>query len=530
MQFTLFVISIPAATLLVGASISCSFAFFVYALNTLHLTRRAKKYKEPSAGGLSERPPVAIHLPVYNELYVVGRLLEACTRVALKYGKELVKIYVADDSSDETAEKIDRFVADFEREGFNFKVIRRGTREGFKAGALEVALKETAEPFFVVFDADFVPPEDFLDRTIPYMVRSDVGFVQCRWGHLDRNYNMITESLAIGVDAHFLIEQPGRNGSGYLMNFNGSAGLIRTEAVIKAGGWDDDTLAEDLDLSYRMQLVGYNGVYLNEVEVPGELPPTITGLKRQQGRWARGSIQTAKKLLGRIRESKELSLGQKLEAGIHLTYYMVHPLMVASFLLAVATTFLNVDVIRYAVNISVPSLSEKGPLPGFIGANLAFVTVQIAPWLVFSLLVVLSTLAVLYYCIEALRVEKLGLIENAKQIILLVILGYGISISNSVQVLSGLFSKKTGTFLRTPKYAITRKGEAWRGKRYQLPLNMTNLFEAGGVGLGIVAVLRAVTTGNIGIVPILAIYVAGYLLVFSLTIQQTLRASGRADL
>ena len=478
---------------------------------------------------MSEKPAVAIHLPVYNEVYVVGRLLEACTKVASKYGRELVKIYVADDSSDETAERIDTLVSGFARNGYNFQVIRRGTREGFKGGALREALKETTESYFAVFDADFIPPEDFLDRTVPYLMNPRVGFVQCRWGHLDRNYNVITESLAIGVDAHFLVEQQGRNGSGYLMSFNGSAGLIRSEAAVKAGGWNVDTLAEDLDLSYRMQLAGYRGVYLSEVEVPGELPPTITSLKRQQGRWARGSMQTARKLLGRVRKSKELNTSQKIEAGIHLTYYLVHPLMVASFLLAVAATLLNIDVMRYAVNISFPALTELGLMQGFTGASLAFVTISIAPWLVFSVLVVLSTMAVLYYCIEAMRVQKLGLLENIRTLTLLVILSYGISISNAVQTLSGLISRNVGVFLRTPKYAITTREETWKGKRYQLPLSATSLFEAGGVALGIIAIVRAATTGNIGIIPILGIYLAGYLLVFSLTIHQTLRASGRID-
>jgi cellulose synthase/poly-beta-1,6-N-acetylglucosamine synthase-like glycosyltransferase len=530
MYLTSILVSVPAENVLLTASICLSIAFFIYGLNTLHLTRRVKRYREPFARGLSERPAIAIHLPIYNELYVVGRLLEACTRVASRYGRDLVRIYIVDDSSDETVDQIDKLVSGFTKDGFQFTVIRRSSREGFKAGALQAALKETTEPYFAVLDADFVPPEDFLDRTVPFMAKSEVGFVQSRWGHIDRDYNTITESIAIGVDAHFLVEQQGRNGSGYLMNFNGSAGLLRTEAVAAAGGWAADTLAEDLDVSYRMQLVGYKGVYLNGVEVPGELPPTITSLKRQQGRWARGSIQTAKKLLGRIRKSKELSIGQKLEAGIHLTYYMVHPLMVASFLLAVAATLLNVDVISYAVNVSIPSLTARSLMQSLTATNLVFVTVQVAPWLVFSILIVLSTIAVLYYCVEAIRVQKLGLFENIKEIALLVILGYGMSISNSVQVLSGLGSKKTGAFLRTPKYAITRKEETWRGKKYQIPLNATNLFEAGGVTLGIIAVLKAVTTGNLGIVPILVIYLAGYSLVLSLTILQTFRASGTVDL
>lgn len=521
--------SIPIATVLLGASVCLSIAFFLYGLNILHLTLRARKYTHALAPELQQKERVAIHLPVYNEFYVVGRLLRACTQLAARYGRELVRIYVVDDSSDETSAEIDELVGSLGREGFRFKVIRRGTRDGFKAGALQEALKQTEEPYFAVFDADFVPPEEFFDRTLPYMANPKVGFVQCRWAHLDRRYNTITESLAIGVDAHFLVEQQGRNGSGYLMNFNGSAGLMRTSAVNEAGGWSADTLAEDLDLSYRLQLTGYRGEYLSQIEVPGELPPTITSLKRQQGRWARGSMQTAKKLLGRIRKSEELSIGQKVEAGIHLTYYMVHPLMVASFLLAVAATLLNVDVIRYAVNVSIPTLTATRLSGQALGAGLVFVTIAVAPWLVFSALVVLSTLAVLYYCLEAVRVQKLGLWQNVKQVVLLVILGYGISISNTVQALSGLLSSKTGTFLRTPKYAITSKEETWRGKKYQIPLNMTNLLEAGGVGLGLIALLDAFASGNLGIVPILVIYFSGYLLVFSLTLNQTLRAAGRVD-
>ncbi|MDG7022196.1 MAG: hypothetical protein JRN07_02215, partial [Nitrososphaerota archaeon] len=322
-------------------------------------------------------------------------------------------------------------------------------------------------------------------------------------------YNMVTETIAIGIDAHFLLEQPGRWSSGYLMNFNGSAGLLRTSAIVSAGGWNTDTLAEDLDLSYRMQLSGFKPVYLKDVKVPAELPPTITSLKRQQGRWARGSIQTARKVWPTVYASKKLSFRQKFEAFVHLTYYMVHPLMVASFVLALLAVFLNVNVISYAVKVTVPKTA------------LGTLSLEVVPWAVFTLMIFLSTISVLYYCVEAVRTQKLGILRNIKQIFLLVIIGYGISVSNSVSALSGLLSSKTGVFLRTPKYAITSKDGSWRGKKYQLPLNRETVFETIASAVGVVALVYAVTENNLGIIPILAVYVAGYLLVLVMTFSQS---------
>ncbi len=505
----------PVASIILGASVLLSFSFFIYGINTLHLTRRARGYSQPNQNGMTSRPAVAVHLPVYNELYVAERLLDACTKMANRYGKSLVRVCVIDDSDDETREKLDALCKVYNAQGYNVEVLRRGTRAGFKAGALQAALERTTEPFVAVFDADFAPAEDFLDRTVPFMLQDEkVGFVQCRWTHFDRGYNMITETLAIGIDAHFLLEQPGRWSSGYMMNFNGSAGLLRTAAIFDSGGWNSDTLAEDLDLSYRMQLSGYKPVYLKDVQVPAELPPTITSLKRQQGRWARGSIQTARKVWPTVASSKELSVRQKFEAFVHLTYYMVHPLMVASFVLALLATFLNINVISYAIHVSIPNPAE------FIGFPV-LLTLEIAPWAVFVLMIVLSTISVLYYCIEAVRVQHLGLFKNIRQIIMLVILGYGISVSNSVSALSGLLSNQTGVFLRTPKYAITSKAGTWKEKKYQLALNRVTVFETLASVVGITALIYATALNNVGIIPILAIYVIGYLLVLFLTLSQS---------
>ena len=263
-----------------------------------------------------------------------------------------------------------------------------------------------------------------------------------------------------------------------------------------------------------MQLSGYKPVYLKDVLVPAELPPTITSLKRQQGRWARGSIQTARKVWPTVYASKKLSIRQKFEAFVHLTYYLVHPLMVASFVLALLATFLNVNVINYAVRISIPN-------PGALFGLPSLVTLEIVPWAIFGLMIVLSTLAVLYYCIEAVRVQHLGLFSNVKQILLLVILGYGISVSNSVSALTGLLSGQTGVFLRTPKYAITTKTGTWKEKKYQLALNRVTVFEALASVVGIVALIYAAAEHNFGILPILAVYVSGYLVVLFLTLSQS---------
>lgn len=506
-------------------SVALSVGFSIYGLNTLHLTLRARRYRTPPVLPLSTRPSVAIHLPVYNELYVIGRLIDSCVKVAAQYGKDRVRICVIDDSNDETTAEIQRLVSLYAAQGFKLDIIRRTGRLGFKAGALQEALEATQEKYVTVLDADFVPPPEFLDRTIPLLEGApDLGFVQARWGHIDRNHNVITKSLAIGIDGHFLLEQQGRNGSGYLMNFNGSAGVLRAEAIRKAGGWAPDTLAEDLDLSYRMQLAGYRGVYLADLEVPGELPPTITGLKRQQGRWARGSMQTAKKLGGRIRKSGQLSMGQKIQAEIHMTYYMVHPLMVASFLLAVAAAFLSVSVMSYSVNLAIPF-----PFGGSV-AGLSQFSFLIAPWLVLSGLVVLSTVAVLAFCIQAVKVQNLGLFGNIRQILILVVIGYGVSISNSIQALAGLLSRETGTFSRTPKYAISSSSQTWRGKKYQITFNRTMLIEAGAVALAVAAITDAWLTSNFGLLPILLVYLAGYSFVLYLSLAQTLGSTGARDI
>ena len=507
---------------IMAVSLFLTLAFLVYLANSLFLLLKSKKSQPAQEVALTTRPEVAIHLPIYNEFYVVDRVIQACTRVAEKYGKDKVRIYVIDDSTDETRAKVDSLVSEFGAQGFRFKVVRRGTRRGFKAGALQSAFGLTTEKYVAVLDADFVPPPDFLNRTVGMLEEDEsIGFVQARWGHLDRDYNLLTGSVAIGIDAHFLLEQRGRNGAGYLMVFNGSAGVLRSSAIREAGGWDDDTLTEDLDLSYRLQLAGYRGVFLGDLQVPGELPPTVTGLKRQQGRWARGYMQTSKKLLGRIRKSKALTRSQKIEAGIHLTYYIVHPLMVISFLLVVSAALLPGNLAQQEVFV---------PFPGVPGGSSGTAGFDVNASQIFPLLVVFSTLMVLYYSVESLRIQNIELKSSTKQVFLLMVLGYGMSISNSVQAIAGLVSKETGTFFRTPKYAVTKAGESWRKKNYQLPLNSVTALEGAAVLLGTIALSQAISADNMAILPILSMYIIGYGSVLALTLGNALGRTGRRDI
>lgn len=503
---------------LLGISIVLSSAFFIYGFNAIHLTLRSRKYVEPEAKA-GERPRVAIHLPVFNELYVIARLVGSCIGVAESYGKDLVRIVVIDDSTDETKTEVDRLVDEYSSKGYRIEVLRRGSRTGFKAGALQAALDATTEDYLAVFDADFVPSPGFLERTIPYLVSDEkIGFVQARWEHLNRGYNAVTKALAVGTDAHFFVEQAGRWDSGYFMNFNGSAGVLRRKAIVDAGGWQADTLAEDLDVSYRMQLAGYGALFLKKLTVPGELPPTITALKRQQGRWARGSIQTLKKLGPRIVHSRDLSRSQKFEAGIHLSYYAVHPLMFASFVIALVAAFLNLDVIKVGTGITTGGLPGTGPASIWSVLEGLLAT---APWVTFVVLIIACTIAVLFYGIEALKAQGMSSSRNIPTLILLVMIGYGISISNSVGVFSGLLLSDSGRFARTPKYAIKTSEDKWRGKKYQVHFEKTTVLEGIAVFLALASIGWAASKGNLGIIPILTVYLVSYSFIFLLSLRQS---------
>lgn len=500
-------------TLLLAVSLAVTLVFFAYGFNIFYLLRLSRKYRKPAPLSAS-KPTIAIHLPIFNERYVAERLLQACSVTADLYGKDKVHVSVLDDSDDETTSMLMEVTEDYRAKGFNFDVQHRDDRSGFKAGALNAALLKAKEEFVVVFDSDFLPRPDFLDRAAAYVTADDsLGVVQFRWSYTNRDYNWITKAVSIGMDAHFMIEQPARCAGGLFLNFNGSGGIIRTGALKESGGWQSDTLAEDLDASYRMQLKRYRIQYVSD-DVPCEIPPTVASFKRQQGRWARGSLQVAKKSLPSLLIDRKVSLKQKFEAFIHLTYYSVHPLMYTSFLLAALAAIFNVDSIK----VVIPSPTQIGQAAGGKLSGLSWTTPL---WVLFGLSILLCTAAAWVYYIVAMRRQHISVLGNWRSLLALGFLGYGISVSNTLEALKAFLLKGSGVFKRTPKYAVVGTEGTWKDKKYQVPLEYTSFLEALSVLVAAVAIGRAVAFDNLGIIIILGVYAFAYVFVFSTTISQS---------
>lgn len=410
----------------VPALVLMLFALNVYVMLVLYRRRRRRARRETrSLMAAFERqfsdddlPMVVTQIPVFNEYNVAEQALRAAAAMAYPAGRH--QIQVLDDSTDETSDLVRGVVSALRSRGHHIEVIRRAQRTGFKAGALEMGMRHTDAGFFALFDADFVPPPDFLRRTVPVMLmRPDVGLVQARWGHLNPNQSLVTRAQQIGIDGHFGIEQAARAWNHLFMNFNGTAGLWRRQAIEEAGGWEHDTLTEDMDLSYRAQLAGWTPYFLAELVVPAELPEDINAFKTQQFRWAKGSIQTAVKLLPRILRSSHSPLA-KIEAVFHMTHYAIHPLMVW---LAVFTLPML--------------LHTRVTLPPGLG------------WLLFAA-VLLSTAAPLALYVAAQMALHAPNERRFRPLPALSILGVGIAVSNSLGVLEALVGKKS-TFIRTPK-------------------------------------------------------------------------------
>lgn len=316
-----------------------------FGLNVLVALIAAVLHRQPRPTGPlpAELPPVLVQLPLFNERYVVERLIDAAA--ALEYPADKLHIQVLDDSTDETASLARARVAHYHARGLNISYLHRTQRTGFKAGALAAGLAaDTNSEYMAIFDADFVPPRDFLRRLLPdFATEARLGLVQARWEHLNAQENLITRAQALALDSYFTVEQVARSGAGWLMNFNGSAGLWRRTCIEEAGGWQGDTLAEDLDLSYRAQLRGWRLTYRAEAAAPAELPPTILAVKRQQFRWAKGSFQVMKKLGGTLLAA-QMPLYKKFLGVLHLAGYLPHPLVVLSVLLSLPVVLFSQPV------------------------------------------------------------------------------------------------------------------------------------------------------------------------------------------
>jgi cellulose synthase/poly-beta-1,6-N-acetylglucosamine synthase-like glycosyltransferase len=424
-----------------------------------------------------ELPRVTVQLPVYNELYVVERLIDSVCR--LDYPRELLEIQVLDDSTDETRDRARAAVERHRGRGVDVRYLHRADRTGFKAGALAAGLRVARGEILAIFDADFVPEPDFLHRTVHYFVDPRVGMVQARWGHINDSYSLLTRIQAVLLDAHFVLEHGGRNRAGAFFNFNGTAGLWRREAIERAGGWQHDTLTEDMDLSYRAQLEGYRFVFLPEVVAPAEIPVTMSAFKSQQQRWSKGSIQTSRKLLPRILASP-LSLRVKVEAFFHLTANIAYPLMVLLSLLLFPSMLVRFDM-------------------GFTEMLLLD-----AP------LFLLATASVTSFYVVSQRELYPDWRHRLKVLPMLLALGIGMSLSNARAVLEGLLGKET-SFVRTPKYRIESSADGWKEKKYRGLGGSLPWIE---VALGLyftTALAYAVSYRIFGSVPFLVLFQAGFL-------------------
>lgn len=417
---------------------------FMYALAQLNLLINylsSKKAKDNSPkfdfSKPEEIPYITIQLPVYNEMYVMERLLDNIAKI--EYPHDKLEIQVLDDSTDETVESTRAHVEKLAATGLDIKHITRTDRSGFKAGALKEGLVIAKGEFIAIFDSDFLPQTDWLYRTVPYFKDEKIGVVQTRWGHLNRNYSILTKIQAFALDAHFTLEQVGRNSKGHFINFNGTAGLWRKACIIDAGNWEGDTLTEDLDLSYRAQLKDWKFKYLEDVETPAELPIVISAARSQQFRWNKGGAENFQKMLGRVLKSDKISAKTKLHGLLHLLN---------------STMFLNVLVVAL---LSIPMLYIKNEYT------------HLKPYFyVMSFFVVSSIIFFVCYWFMFKNIYGGGFKNFIRYIGLFFIffsIAMGFSLHNSIAVLEGHWGKKS-EFVRTPKFNINSLTDSWKKNKY----------------------------------------------------------------
>jgi cellulose synthase/poly-beta-1,6-N-acetylglucosamine synthase-like glycosyltransferase len=442
----------------------CLAFIFCYSLVQLQLTwlylrarRKAAPASFPPPAGW---PLVTVQLPVYNEKYVVERLIDAV--MALDYPQDLLEVQVLDDSTDETRELVAARVAHYQAAGSNIRQLTRPDRQGFKAGALAQALPQARGEFIALFDADFLPRPDFLRQTIPAFSDPAIGVVQTRWGHLNQDYSLLTRLQAFGLNAHFTIEQVGRNFGGHFINFNGTAGVWRKSCIVDAGSWQPDTLTEDLDLSYRAQLRHWKFKYLEQVEAPAELPAAMPAIKSQQFRWTKGAAETTRKNLLAV-----LAGGHPVLTKVNAVFHLLNSTVFVAVLLAGL--------------LSLPLLLLKRDYP--LSAKVFSISFSYA----FSLGALLAFYWVSYFQRNPGR-KRLGFLP---EFFLFLTITMGLSLHNSIAVLEGYLGIRT-PFVRTPKFNLRQGRGSWKGSPYtahKLPLatwleGALCLYFLGGLYLG----------------------------------------------
>lgn len=448
----------------------------IYGLNSFILAflylRHRRAVVSASLVDRSTLPVVTVQVPVYNEFHVIERVVDAVA--ALDYPHDRLYIQILDDSTDETVQLAQVRAARYREQGINIAVLRRPDRRGFKAGALGWGLSQTSGEYVAIFDADFCPHPDFLLQTIPHFLACPrLGLVQTRWSHLNADYSPLTRAQVLAFDGHFIVEQTGRNRAGLLMGFNGTAGVWRRRCIEESGGWQSDTLCEDLDLSYRAQLAGWECLHLPTIDTPAEVPPQIAAFKQQQARWAQGSVQVLRKLGGSILHSQRLGWKQKGMALVYLSSYMAHALM----------------IVLLVVSLPLLLVPEPTPLP-LSGLGL----MCLGPPLVYA-------------------ISQQQLYPNWRRrlraVPLLALVGIGIAWCNTQAVWRGL-THWGGTFVRTPKFRLEGRAGRWDDSRYRLRADRSIIGEVALVLYALTTACVAYALGRYGLIPFMLLYAAAF--------------------
>ncbi|MFT5971189.1 MAG: cellulose synthase/poly-beta-1,6-N-acetylglucosamine synthase-like glycosyltransferase [Flavobacteriales bacterium] len=438
-------------------------------------------------------PFITVQLPIYNEKYVIERLIDAVAK--FDYPKDKFEVQVIDDSTDDTFDLVAAKITEVQKLGIDIKHVLRKNRQGYKAGALADSMDQVKGEFIAIFDADFVPTPDFLKKTIPHFRDRNVGVVQTKWEHLNEKYSMLTRLQAFGLDAHFSIEQAGRNHAKYFINFNGTAGVWRKTTIEDAGGWQSDTLTEDLDLSYRAQLKNWKFVYLESQGSPAELPANISALKTQQYRWTKGAAECAKKNLGKVVKAKDLKWRTKIHAVFHLM-----------------NSFLFVCIISTAV-LSIPLLILKHEFPAY--------NEIIKYGGVFSIsLIILSIFYGVSFVSGADRKWRAVFIFPFRFFMFLSV-SMGLSLHNAVAVVEGYAGRKT-PFVRTPKFNSSNKKAGWIGKQYiTKSLNVMTMIEGLLACYFAFGIYLSFTYLDFGLLPYLIMLFIGFFSVYVYSIKHS---------
>lgn len=449
------------------------------------------RHREDPVPPSGDQPLVTVQLPLFNEYYVAERLIQSVC--AIDYPKEKLEVQVLDDSTDETVDIVSALVRDYQLLGYDIKHIRRTNRSGFKAGALKHGLETARGEFIAIFDADFVPNKDFLKRTLPhFFADAKTGLVQTRWEHLNSEYSLLTRTQAMALDGHFVMEQDVRNKVGYFINFNGTGGIWRKEAILDAGNWQSDTLTEDLDLSYRAQLRGWRFKYLNDVTSPAELPSEVNALKSQQFRWTKGAIETARKMLPEVWKAN-IPLRVKIHSTFHLTNNIVFPFILLAGLLNVPLMFIK----------------HAGGHEAYFGMMSVFVLAFVGSFLFY----LLSQKAVYPDWRRRLLLFPLFMAGSM-----------GFAVNNSRAVFEGLFRKKS-EFIRTPKYRIEGKDDSWLEKKYvPLKLDWVVVVEIVLAVYCFFGVISSLYYLEIAAVPFQLLYFLGFAFVSALSVKHAIEA------